>query len=219
MYTPCDVSVAMVLVAQQAASEIISEKNCWPRVCDLATANNLAEFLENPAARFATRLITFFGMIPNFEPSQILPRLATLLRPRDFLLFSANLAPGKNYEKGVRKILPLYDNAQTRDWLLTFLFDLGVERNEGELHFKIEECPIVTGLKRVTAYFHFAKSRVLFVDQEKFLFQPGETIRLFFSYRYTPKKTRQLLAAHGLATLDQWISKSGEEGIFHCQRA
>ena len=64
-------------------------------------------------------------MIPNFEPEQILPKLASLIRPNDFLLFSANLAPGKNYAAGVKKILPQYDNCLTRDWLMTFLIDLG----------------------------------------------------------------------------------------------
>ena len=34
-------------------------------------------------------------MIPNFEPEQILPKLASLVRPKDFLLFSANLRRAK----------------------------------------------------------------------------------------------------------------------------
>ena len=74
-------------------------------------------------------LVTFFGMIPNFEPQEILPKLASLIRPKDFLLFSANLAPGKNYAAGMKKILPQYDNPPTRDWLMTFLLDLGVEKS------------------------------------------------------------------------------------------
>ena len=79
-------------------------------------------------------------MIPNFEPQIILPKLAALVRPKDFLLFSANLAPGKNYAAGMKKVLPQYDNPLTRDWLMTFLLDLGVERNDGKLRFKIETC-------------------------------------------------------------------------------
>ena len=74
-------------------------------------------------------------MIPNFEPQNILPKLAALVRPEDFLLFSANLAPGENYAAGVKKVLPQYDNPPTRDWLLTFLLDLGVARGDGELQF------------------------------------------------------------------------------------
>ena len=77
-------------------------------------------------------------MIPNFEPQIILPKLASLVRPKDFLLFSANLAPGQNYAAGVKKVLPQYDNPLTRDWLMTFLLDLGVEQSDGELRFKID---------------------------------------------------------------------------------
>jgi uncharacterized SAM-dependent methyltransferase len=135
-YTPCDVSAAMVLVARQTALSVIPEKNCFPIVCDLATADDLSDILvtRHPS------LVTFFGMIPNFEPQIILPKLASLVRPKDFLLFSANLAPGNNYAAGVKKVLPQYDNPLTRDWLMTFLDDLGVEYNDGKLHFIIETC-------------------------------------------------------------------------------
>jgi L-histidine N-alpha-methyltransferase len=105
-YTPCDVSSAMVLVARQTALAVLPEKNCFPFVCDLATADDLQKSL---VTRYPS-LVTFFGMIPNFEPQDILPKLASLIRPKDFLLFSANLAPGKNYAAGVKKVLPQYDN-------------------------------------------------------------------------------------------------------------
>ena len=99
-YTPCDVSTAMVLVARRTALAVVSEANCFPLVCDLATARDLpAVFDQLPPLR-TPRLLTFFGMIPNFEPETILPKLAALVRRRDFLLFSANLAPGKNYAVG-----------------------------------------------------------------------------------------------------------------------
>jgi hypothetical protein len=134
------------------------------------------------------------------------------VRRGDSLLFSANLAPGPDYAAGVRRILPLYDNDLTRDWLLTFLFDLGVEKNDGRLRFVIEDGP--TGLKRVAAYFRFARRRTLAVDDQEFKFQSGESIRLFFSYRHTPARVRDLLARHSLKVLDQWITQSEEEGIF-----
>ena len=41
IYTPCDVSAAMVLSACQAALAVLPEKNCIPLVCDLATADDL----------------------------------------------------------------------------------------------------------------------------------------------------------------------------------
>lgn len=215
-YTPSDVSVAMTLVARKVALKILPAKNIFPFVCDLATADNLAEVLFPSLAPQASRLITFFGLIPNFEPDEILPKLAALVRPKDFLLFSANLAPGNNYADGMKLILPQYDNDLTRDWLLTFLFDLGIERNDGELRFTVE-----TGakkLKRVVARFHFRRARIISIDGKEFKFKRGESIRLFFSYRYTPELVEKNLAPHGLHVQEKWLAASGEEGVFLCRR-
>jgi L-histidine Nalpha-methyltransferase len=162
------------------------------------------------------RITTFFGMIPNFEPEMILPKLASLVGAEDWLLFSANLAPGQEYQAGIQRILPQYDNPLTRDWLLAFLFDLGVEVGDGELRFAIED---VNGLKRIVARFHFNRSRKVAVDDEHFEFRAGESIRLFFSYRYTPELVRTFLARHSLKVIDQWITNSEEEGVFLCRKS
>jgi len=215
LYTPCDVSAAMVLVARAAAICAVPENNCFPLVCDLASAKDLPSlFTQSPAPR-APRLVTFFGMIPNFEPQQILPKLASLVRPGDFLLFSANLAPGADYAAGVEKVLPQYDNPPTRDWLMTFLLDLGVERGAGKLHFTIEAGGF--GLKRVVARFHFQRTGRVEIESEKFTFRRGESIRLFFSYRYTPVLVRKILARQALEVRGQWITQSEEEGVFFCR--
>ena len=218
-YTPSDVSTAMVLVAQQTATAVVAPEDCSPLVCDLASADDLPQVLDALPVSDAARLITFFGMIPNFEPHVILSRLAGLLRAGDSLLLSANLAPGADYAAGVQRILPLYDNALTRDWLMMFLLDLGVEANDGELRFAIEDDPAGSGLKRVTACFRFIRPREIQVDAQRFQFPAGESIRLFFSWRHTPALVRSLLGEHGMGVLDQWITKSGEEGVFLLSRA
>lgn len=216
-YAPCDVGVAMVLLARNAVLAAAPGLDCLPVVCDLATEQQLAATLDAQTPPGATRLITFFGMIPNFEPDTIIPRLAGLLRPDDWLLFSANLAPGPDYAAGVRRILPLYDNDLTCDWLLTFLTDLGVERDDGELRFDIEEGQ--GGLERIVADFHFRRARAIRVGNESFNFAAGESVRLFFSYRQTPALAAEMLHRHGIAVLDQWITKSEEEGVFLCRKA
>lgn len=218
-YTPCDVSTAMVLVARQAALGALPEDRCFPLVCDLATVENLRAVFEIHGLPAAPRMITFFGMIPNFEPQLILPKLAALVGPEDTLILSANLAPGLDYDAGMRHILPQYDNPLTRDWLLTFLLDLGVERGDGELRFTIQEYPPGGGLKRVAALFQFTKSRQIPVEEDGIEFGQGETIRLFYSYRYTPQRLRRLLGQHGLEVREQWITDSEEEGVFLCRRA
>ena len=230
-YTPSDVSVAMVLVARQAALAVVRESNCFPLVCDLATAQALPELLDKvgPGSRSVKgfqptevpaveRLFTFFGMMPNFEPEIILPRLASVMRPGDHLLLSANLAPGRDYSAGVERVLPLYDNDLTRDWLMMFLLDLGIERMDGELRFAIEDQSAPVQLKRIAAHFHFIRDRLIEVDSQRFQFSPGESIRLFFSYRHTPAHVRSLLDQYGLKVFDEWVTPSEEEAVFLVSR-
>jgi uncharacterized SAM-dependent methyltransferase len=232
-YMPCDVSTAMVLTARRTALAVVPEKNCFPFVCDLATADDLDDALAQMVGlrccaasddrqvvpTVPTRLLTFFGMIPNFEPQIILPKLAALVRPKDFLLFSANLAPGADYAADLKKILPQYDNPLTRDWLMTFLLDLGVGRNDGKLIFEIKNGPAGSGLKRIVARFHFKRACRIEIELEKFGFRSGDAIQLFFSYRYTPERVRKVLARFGLEVCDQWITSSEEEGVFLVRRS
>jgi L-histidine Nalpha-methyltransferase len=213
-YTPADVSLAMVLVARDAALKIIPGRNCRPLVCDMAAVEDLDLVCDRLAAPHSVRLVTFFGLIPNFEPGVILPRLGAIVRPGGVLLFSANLAPGPEYGSGVRRVLPLYDNDPTRDWLMTFLLDLGVDVGDGRINFTIEEDPADRRLQRIAADFRFSRSRRLEVEGEAFEFATGDSIRLFFSYRYTPSLVRTVLADHGLEVLEQWVTPSEEEGIF-----
>lgn len=215
-YTPCDVATAMVLTARRTALSILPENCCLPLVCDLQNADDLPPAFNLAAAGKAVRVITFFGMIPNFEPQEIMPKLASLVRRGDFLLFSANLAPGENYAEGVRKILPQYDNGPTRDWLTTFLWDLGIERADGGLSFGIETGN--AGLKRVVAGFKFQRTRQIRVHDKSFTFRRGQVIRLFFSYRYTPERIRTILARRQLRITEEWILDSEEEGIFLCRK-
>ncbi len=137
------------------------------------------------------------------------------MRPEDLLLVSANLAPGPDYAEGVRRILSGYGNAETRDWLLTFLFDLGIEPSDEVLKIHIEDAH---ELKRVVADFHFSRACALTIYGERIEFRSGQPLRLLFSYRYTPEKCKQLLTSHGLKSEGRWITKSEEEGVFACRR-
>jgi L-histidine N-alpha-methyltransferase len=213
-YTPSDVSSAMVLIARQAALEWIEERCCFPLVCDLATTGDLQSVLEDIPVRDAARLISLFGMLPNFEPQLFLPRLAALIRTGEHMLVSANLAPGHDYREGIERILPLYDNPLTREWLVTFLLDLGVEREDGGIHFSIEPDATHQDLQRITAHFKFVRGREIEVEAEHFRFEAGDMIRLFFSYRHTPAIIHSLLGSYGLEVSEEWITRSQEEGVF-----
>jgi uncharacterized SAM-dependent methyltransferase len=214
-YAPCDAGLPLLLTAVGKARETHPALPCRPLLCDLALAADLPEILgqiEQPDAR---RIITFFGMMPNFEPDVILPKLADLTRAGDLLLLSANLAPGPDYRAGVQRVLPGYDNPPTRAWLGAFLEDLGAKPDDGVLDFSIEES---AGLLRIAGDFRFLRERELIVHDEPFVFRPGAVVRLFFSYRHTPGLIRQLFQAHGFRVIGQWITKSGEEGVFLCRK-
>ena len=207
IYTAVDVSLPLVITARERAKAHATQTRGL--VCDLEIADDIVdELCECSVSR---RVFTFFGMIPNSEPDVILSRLARLLGRGDRLLLSANLAPGSDYRTGVEHVLPQYDNALTGDWLFTVLSDLGVERGDGEVKFGVEE---EKGLLRVRADFQFLTARAIRLDNETFGFKPGESIRLFYSYRYTPDRLSGELARHGLTVSQQWISSSGEEGVF-----
>jgi uncharacterized SAM-dependent methyltransferase len=214
-YTPSDVSLPLLLTAASQAQAACPALPCQPLLCDLALADDLPRILDSFGAPGAPRVITFFGMIPNFEPDIILPRLAALVRSGDLLLFSANLAPGPNYRVGAQRVLPGYDNLPTRAWLGAFLEDLGAAPDDGAVEFSIEEN---AGLLRIVGDFRFARERTLTVHDEHFVFHAGDSIRLFFSYRHTPALVRQLLEKHRLQVIEQWITKSEEEGVFLCQQ-
>ena len=209
---PCDVSLPLLLTAAQHAQAAFPASPCHPLLCDLSLAADLREILGEAEA---ARIITFFGLIPNFEPEQILPKLSALTREKDLLLFSANLAPGPDYFMGVQRVLPGYDNPQTRAWLMAFLEDLGAEAGDGAVNFSIEKAG---DLLRIAADFRFLRERELIAYDERFVFKPGDVVRLFFSYRHTPLTVRRILNAHHLQVIEQWIAKSEEEGVFLCRK-
>ena len=212
----------MVLTARGVALGQIQDNQCFPFVCDLAIADDLTSYLrpvtQTPEQPQAACILTFFGMMPNFEPAVILPKLAELTKPGDILLLSANLAPGADYAAGVERVLPLYDNEMTRDWLMSFLLDLGVEKSGGLLRFRVEEVPGSPVLRRIVADFHFHRESKFSVESEEFIFRENDVIRLFFSYRHTRALIRTLLRDYGLEIVAEWITVSGEEGVFLAQK-
>jgi len=228
-YTPCDSSLAMVLSARQTARKVLPAENCYPLVCDLDKAIDLGcvlSHIENAYASRLTqrqkgtrpaRLVTFFGMIPNFDPLLAMRRLSHSVQPGDFLLLNVNLVPGSNPVAGMQKIFPQYDNSLTRDWLMTFLLELGIGHAEGKLRFEIGSGQL--GIKRVVAKFHFNRTATVRVEHHRFVFKPTDAIQLFYSYRYTPDQLRRLLARHGFTVTGEWVTRSGEEAVFCCVRA
>ena len=209
-----DVSTPLALIARAQVAQRLHPDQCHALVCDLGAAADLAEHLANLAVPGAHRLLTCFGVIPNFRPRRIFPRLAALLNAGDHLLLGANLAPGTDYHGAVRSIRPQYDNPLTRDWLTLLLDDLGIEREDGRIQFVIESDSDWNPLARIAAQFEFLRPRCVVLESEEFRFARGDRLELFFSYRHTPASIRGLLEPHSIRVEAEWITASGEEGIF-----
>lgn len=193
-FTPIDVSPALALLSASVSREWCDEP-LHPIVADLRQFPKLPKALD-PIDDGAARLYTFFGMIPNFEPDEILPALRGWIRPQDRLVLSANLAPAltesaADYRAAMEIVRPQYDNPQTRNWLTRVLHDWGLESLEPAYSLRIEG---KNGLLRFCAN--------------------AGTMQLFFSYRYTPERLHATLAAHGLALGDGFVSPSREEGVW-----
>jgi hypothetical protein len=212
-YTPCDASLPLVITSVKHAAGLA--RVFHPLVCDLAAADDLAQVFDEFEPLQQPRLFTFFGIIPNFEPDFILRKLNALLRADDLLLFSANLAPGADYAAGVKQVFPGYDNRETRTWLLAFLTELGMEPDDGVIKFSIEEAG---EFLRIAADFHFHRQRTLFLEEEPIEFEKGNSLRLFFSFRYTAGQVQALLNTWRLTVLEQWVTPSAEEGVFFCRK-
>jgi len=214
-YTPCDASLPLTLTARTAALSAIADENCHPIVCDLAGDNDLSATLESVNSD-ARRIITSFGLVPNFDPIPLFRKLAALLGEADILLISANLAPGDDYSAGLRTVLPQYDNPLTREWLFTLLSDLGFEQTDGELRFAIESDAL--SLQRIVAHYALKQARTIRVFGEIFTFQAGDSIQVFFSYRHTTATIQALLSHADIEVFGQWINESHEEGVFLCRK-
>ena len=187
-YVPTDVSKPLVRKAASLATRECPGTEIIPLVFDLASADSLNDFIGPHLT--ANRLFTFFGLLPNFAPADILPKLRVLLTQGNMLLLSANLAPS-----GIEAILPQYDNEPTRQWLAEFPRTNGLP--EGE---------VVVSTEMDGDLEHIIARHV----------SPSKTTGLFVSYRYTLPLLRDTLEPYGIQIEQEFISANGEEGVFLC---
>lgn len=212
---PVDVSSSLAIISAQKLREVDPTLAVRPVVCDLLHAQDLVSLIDRQGDR---NIITFFGMIPNFLPDEILPILTSFLQSGDLLLFSANLAPGPDYLKGVETVFPQYDNDLTKEWLITVLLDAGVTRQDGAIAFRIEPDENDSNIQRIAAYFHVETDIHFSIEQKNIQWHSGDEIRLFFSYRYTTPMIQSLLHRYGIHVLGFWEAQNSEEGVYLCQK-
>jgi L-histidine N-alpha-methyltransferase len=225
-YTPIDVSVELALASAEVALPFV-EGPIVPVAADLRSlAQTDANLLFETSAE--VRLVTAFGLLPNFVPSEIFRLLSNLLRPGDLLAVSANLAPAGNladasaavdfkqcYEKACQRIVPQYDNAETRRWLRQVLVDWGLDSLLGETCFGLEWLEDVLG---ICARCDWKTKSPLRWEGTLVEFDAAQMLRLFFSLRYTPEILTQKMRMHGFCIRQGFCTPCGEEGVWAAVR-
>ena len=175
------------------------------RQIDLTSPSSISRILtpripnsKSKAPRPA-RLITLYGVLPNLDPLPLLRCLVKHMAPKDLLLFSANLAPGKNGRWGACRVLPQYDNPLTHKWLQGVVLRTRPRLSPGSIHFGVYPDTTQSSLSRIEArWFVGSKS----------------THTLFSSRRPTLSQVESWIRTSGLNRIHQWIEPKGEEGVW-----
>jgi uncharacterized SAM-dependent methyltransferase len=203
-FIPTDVSIPLVqAVAQRANRDGLCTGVAL--AFDIFSTENVLNFMGSHLSRH--NIFTSFGLIPNFGPQEIFPKLYSLLKSEDYLLLSANLAP-----EGIDKVLWQYDNQPTKDWLAQFLHRFG--QANGRVTITTERSQ---QLDFISARFIFSSTSILRSGVNEFVFEPDDQIDLFTSYRYTEDSLKTTLSEHRIDVVKAFISQNGEEGVFICQ--
>ncbi len=214
-YYPVDVSLSLAIISAHKVGGAFNNLQIQPIVCDLLQSDDLISLIDNQDKR---NIITFFGVIHNFVPEEILPILSNFLSEGDLLLFSANLAPGSDYQQGVQKVFPQYNNELTKEWLMTVLLDAGVERKDGNIKFTIEDDGQDSQFKRIAAYFELENDVSFTLSNQLIEWKNGDKVRLFFSYRYTSSRIQEVLKNYAINVVAYWEGANQEEGVYLCQK-
>ena len=183
-------------------------------VCDLQSSF-LKTWFDQPGSEIA-RLITFFGLVPNLMPSAVARIFHTVLRPGDVLLVSAHLAPvqsegSEELFRAMKEVLPQYDNRETLIWIAEGL-------REWQLDDRVEMPEMTIGeLEGTPAFLAVAqwKSEESFeMWEHRFMPRREESLKCFYSLRYTPKLFEDFLRREGFEFELLAMTACRQEGIW-----
>jgi SAM-dependent methyltransferase len=188
-------------------------------VCDLTQTTFLEDWFNDMENRLP-RVLTLFGLVPNFSPLAVTRLLHSVLRPGDILLASAHLAPVRteNPEEipaAMNSILPQYDNPETMTWLNAALQVWNLDTLVEPPEMKVGE------LEGIPAFLAFAQWRsVAPFERWGHRFSPKieDPLRLFFSLRYTPMLFETVLRGSGFIVELLSITSCRQEAIWYIRR-
>jgi L-histidine Nalpha-methyltransferase len=217
-FTPIDVSAALVLETMEHIQDAFPGLSSSPYVLDLNVQPELTALFTPHEIAASRRLLSCFGMLPNFAYRAFLPYVQSLMRPGDVLLISANLSPVP-YSESWAHILPQYDNPLAHAWFAGLLDSLGFSTSHLRITVQAQPLRADGHIWHIQAYATFVEPACVTLQGETFHFTPDERLHLFFSHRFTPQVMPSVLADAGLSVLKTFLFASQEEGIYVCTRS
>lgn len=213
-YVPSDISETLAMSAANQVHQAFPNVVIQPVATDLSEASRCMIDFQSIDEN---RIVLFFGILPSIERRKAFQILKSIYQPTDFLLMSANLAPGGDYLEGVKQVLPQYDNAETKDWLLSFWETLKVSKVAGNIDFEIgnemRDEQFHSDLMRIQAIYRFVQSVSIEGPHGEHRFDQGDKLRLLISNRYTESHLRELMKGLNISNSRTYISKDGQEGV------
>ena len=213
-----DTSVELVAEAKQRCLMSRPDMSINAIAADLSMEKQWRELL--PSSLDGIRLFTLFGMVPNFDRKILFRRLSETMKSGDWLLLDANLRPDPISGGPLipQSIVDQYDNLECRQWLLASLAELGFYESDGTLLFSTEDTPGLPAVPRIRVVFELNREVVTSVGGQEFRFQSGDKLGVFYSMRYCRADLRKLLEPEGIQVVQEWVSHSGEDGLYLCRK-
>ncbi len=218
-FTAVDVSERLCQLSLKRLRPFVLQKpKGW--VIDLDAAKELRCSLDQ-GDRTERRIYTLFGLVPNLDPSLVLRILKTLLRSGDQLFMSANLAPVKNkeeseVERAVKRILPQYQNRETREWLsLLFEEQKITKKMISALRFGIES---EQGLRSVIVRGEVLQDFEWILGGRRVRMKKRDSLKVFQSRRWTSFAFEHWMKRAGFKVRACEITPNGEEGVWWVER-
>jgi SAM-dependent methyltransferase len=209
-FSAVDVSADLV----REAADRLADSQAIPRshlVCDLGRFDAVRDWLSGQDNSLP-RVITFFGLVPNFLPSRVGDILRVALRPGDVLLASVHLAPvggerNLDLPSAMQAVLPQYDNPETLAWL-----NASIE--QGGMAGRVDAPGIAIGeIEGVPAFLGHARWKTDAPPKHP------DPLRLFYSLRYTVELFETLLRREGFLGEQLAITACREEAIWRIRPA
>lgn len=212
LFAAVDVSQDLVRESAQKLNEAGAEHRC-SLVSDLTQADFIRDWLDRLDDK-RPRLLTFFGVAPNFAPSAMTRLMRTLLRPGDLLFASAHLVPAENAGElpaAMASILPQYRNPETLAWLTAALKAWELEELVSEPEMNVSELEGIAAFLGTVRW----KSDLPFERWgHHFTPRPADSLQLFFSLRYTIALFEDILRRDGLQAELLSITACRQEAIW-----